>query len=236
MSVLPLHASELESIYARTLGAGVRSLAITAPKVGSGTTTLALALSRRASAAGRRVLLVEFNSSRPSLATVLDVQTRDWALHDGTAANAMVPVPGGSLAVLPASMRGALSIESREPKVIQAAFQHWTETYDCVVADMPPVDLPGQVALPAPSLCAAAEGTLLVVLAGATTATELAAAARTLAAANARVLGCVVNDRFNPTLAQELARETHRLDRFLPRLSRAIRDKLSRIELFSLRS
>lgn len=232
---LPFHAAELEALYTRTLGAGLPSLAITAPRYGCGTTTLALALARRAAAAGRRTLLVEFNTVRPAVARLLDLPEDDWALHDGTAHIAGVRLPDTPLSILPASRRGG-SIASREPRVIEAAFRQWSSDHDCVVADLPPVDVPGHGGLPAPSICAAAAGTLLVVLARRSRATEVEAATRALSEAGARLLGCVVNDRFNPTLGQELARELNRLGRFLPGPLRRLATQLEQSELLSLRS
>ena len=61
MATLPIHYLELETIYTKTLGQGLGSLAITAAESGEGITTLSMALSRRNETAGRKTLLVDLN-------------------------------------------------------------------------------------------------------------------------------------------------------------------------------
>ena len=52
--------------------------------------------------------------------------------------------------------------------------------------------------------------------------------------AGAKLLGTVINDRFNPSLAQELLRETFRFDRYLPALSARLRSAIRRSRLLNL--
>jgi Mrp family chromosome partitioning ATPase len=233
---LPLHQSELEQLYLRTVGAGLRSIAVTAPDIGAGVSTIAWGLARRAAAGGRRTLLVEFNSARPMLARQADVRALDWSLHDSSAEGALVPLQGELLTVLPAPLRMSTNLASREKAVIEAALCAWMARFDLVVCDVPSVNGQHPGNLPVHSLCAACDGTLLVVLAGRTRANDLETAANSLAAGGARVCGCVANDRFNPSLARELSRETRRLDRHAPRIARWIRRRIARNELLALRA
>ena len=233
---LPLHQSELEQLYLRTVGAGLRSIAVTAPDIGAGVSTIAWALARRAAAGGRRTLLVEFNSARPMLARRADIPATDWSLHDSSAEGALVPLQGEQLSVLPAPLRMNTNLASREKAVIEAALGGWMARYDLVVCDVPAVKAQHPGNLPVHSLCGACDGTLLVVLAGRTRATDLETTASSLVAGGARLCGCVANDRFNPSLAQELGRETRRLDRFVPRLARRLRGWIAGSELLALRA
>lgn len=72
MNELPIHYSEVESIYGCTLGAGYRTLAITSAAPAEGKTMIAEALVKRAEAAGKKVLLVEMNTFNPALKRKLD--------------------------------------------------------------------------------------------------------------------------------------------------------------------
>ena len=56
-------------------------------------------------------------------------------------------------------------------------------------------------------------------LAGKTTQSAVIQARRRLDAANVRLIGAVVNDCYNPTLAAEMERECKRLDRWAPRIA-----------------
>lgn len=233
---LPLHQSELEQLYLRSVGAGLRSIAVTAPDIGAGVSTIAWALARRAAAGGRRTLLVEFNSARPMLARRADIPALDWSLHDSSAEGALVPLQGEQLTVLPAPLRMSTNLASREKAVIEAALGAWMGRYDLVVCDVPAVKAQHPGNLPVHSLCAACDGTLLVVLAGRTRANDLETTASSLVAGGSRLCGCVANDRFNPSLAQELDRETRRLDRVAPRLGHWLRGRIARSELLALRA
>lgn len=222
LSNLPHHVSELEQLYARTLGAGIRSLAITAPSSGCGVTTLASALARRSALAGRRTLLVDFNTHRPALASQFGLHDdlADWALHDGSDVEAISATSQFGLSLLASPQRGALSAESREPHAIARLMSEWMGRYDCVIADTLPVTARNRMNIPPSHLCAACQGTVLVTLANRTSASDLHQAVRILSDAGARLLGNVVNDRLNPGLREELCREAGRLMPIFPRLSR----------------
>ncbi|MCH2058108.1 MAG: hypothetical protein MK214_16135 [Thalassotalea sp.] len=72
MNELPIHYSEVESVYGCTLGAGYRTIAITSAAPVEGKTMMAEALVKRAEAAGKKVLLVEMNTFNPALKRKLD--------------------------------------------------------------------------------------------------------------------------------------------------------------------
>jgi hypothetical protein len=68
MSVeFPEHYVELERVYSRTFGQGVRSLAVTSADEREGVTTLVVALAKRNRFSGRSTLVVDLNLHRPAL-------------------------------------------------------------------------------------------------------------------------------------------------------------------------
>ena len=77
---LPITYQELESIYARTIGSGFKSIAITSALAGEGVTTLAEALAKRVVASGRKGLMVELNVLHPDFTQRLGVSVKDWQL------------------------------------------------------------------------------------------------------------------------------------------------------------
>lgn len=220
-----IQLAELEALYERTLGHGLRSLAITSPSWRSGVSTLAAALARRAAAGGRRTLLVDLNLMRPALDRLVGAQPTavDWALHDGSAGHALVPATQSNLTLLTPPRQRAFDILSREADTIRQAIAQWQEEWDCVILDCLPVTARNRANLPTPQVCAACQGTILVVLANGTTGPELSAASETLEQAGARLLGAVVNDMNNPSLLEELCREADRLRSMAPILAERIK-------------
>jgi Mrp family chromosome partitioning ATPase len=104
-----------------------------------------------------------------------------------------------------------------------------------VVVDAPALLERGHGALPGAVAAAAAEATLLVVLAGRTAASSLREARAALDGAGARLAGVAMNDRDNPRLAAEMARQARRLARFAPRLHGGIERALRGSSLLGLR-
>ena len=68
--------------------------------------------------------------------------------------------------------------------------------------------------IPAERVAAACDATIMTVLAGRTTETMLATAVKKLQEAGADIMGSVINDRFNPSLKEEMLREICRIGRF----------------------
>lgn len=231
MHSLPPAYLELESIYARTLGQGMRSLAICAARSGEGVTSLAEALAQRVRVSGRRVLLVEMNLYQPSLAGHFGVERQAWLPQGGKLAVASSAMPviheKEGLGILPASLDREAHMRLRDPAVLTHSLQGWLEQYDHVLFDTSPLTATNQYNIPAEQICAACEGCLLIVLAGRTSETSVRQAARRLQAVNARLVGAVLNDYLNPCLAAELRRETWRLQRLAPRLGAWLRERIN---------
>jgi Mrp family chromosome partitioning ATPase len=233
---LPIHYQELENIYANTLGRGLRSLAVCAAEPGEGVSTVAYALARRSEAGGRRTLLVELNLFRPRLAAQLGVAAADWAAASSLSAPLLDPAASGRLAFLPAPPTSTGLLTLRERGTLAGYIASWGQQFDAVVIDTSAVNAVNQGNVPADIVCAGCEGTLLVVLAGRTRAAAVARACETLAASGARLAGAVLNDQFNPSLAQELLRESRRLDRYCPRIMAALRAVIRRSALLNLQA
>lgn len=238
MHSLPPAYLELESIYARTLGQGMRSLAICAANSGEGVTSLAEALAQRVRVSGRRVLLVEMNLYQPSLAVHFGIERQAWLPEGGKQELASTALPviheRDGLAILPASLDRDAHMRLRDPAVLTYSLQGWLEHYDHVLFDTSPLNATNQNNIPAEQICAACEGCLMIVLAGKTSETSVRQGVRRLRAANARLVGAVLNDWLNPSLATELRRETWRLQRFAPRLGAWLRDRINTLALLNV--
>jgi Mrp family chromosome partitioning ATPase len=246
MNELPIHYAELESIYSQTIDCGVRSLAITACNSGEGTTTLACALAKRAQAGGRKTLLVDMNFCHPSIGPELGLEPGSWKhldnllveqislVADSNTPVAYLPKAASSLSVLPAPSTPTGNLMLREKDYLARCMEAWLKEYELVIVDTSPLNAINRHNLPAERICSQCEGTVLTVLAGITKQAQLQSAMERLNGHGIQLSGCVFNDRFCPTLAEELIRETQRFQRWLPSLMSGLRTKLRESTLFNI--
>lgn len=225
MIPLPIRYIELENVYAQTFRSETRSVAVTAPQGGEGVSTLAYALARRAAAAGKNSLLVDMNLARPSIAGRFGLHCKEWSPEEDSSRQAIETFPSIFLSILPAPKR-ARSWAFRDPRTLRDCIERWTEDYDFVVIDTSPINRSNQGNIPSDLVCAACDATIMVALSGRTTENQVIEARGRLVAAGARLTGGVMNDRYMPHLADELCRETYRLERWLPNLMEMLRHKI----------
>jgi Mrp family chromosome partitioning ATPase len=246
MNELPIHYAELESIYSQTIDCGVRSLAITACNSGEGTTTLACALAKRAQAGGRKTLLVDMNFCHPSIGGELGLTAGSWnnldnlledqitQVADSDDLAAYLPKSMSPLAVLPAPSTPTGNLLLREKEYLARCMQSWLQEYEVVIVDTSPLNAINRHNLPAERICSQCEGTVLTVLAGVTRQAQIHSAMQRLNGHGIQLSGCVFNDRYCPSLAEELIRETYRFQRWLPSLMGWLREKIRRSALLNL--
>lgn len=231
MSGIPIEWAELEAVYARTLGRGLRSLAVTAAGPGEGVTTLARALAERAAAVGVRTLYVDFNLRNP----MVPGGSGAFLAEDVAVENAVLPTLVDALHVMPAPTRAANPLALRDSARLRAALDNLLAEYAFIVFDTSPLNVTNGGNIPAEAVAAACDGVVLVVLAERTTAGAAGAATARLRRAGAQVIGVVMNDRFAPTLADELCREIGRFDRLAPGLVRRVQGWIKRKAFLGLR-
>lgn len=218
---------ELEAVWRAIGAAGLRSIAIAAAAPGEGVSSLAGALARRAALGGGRALYVNLRAAPGPDAAQPDP-------GPPASEDAILPgdLPGLGLLMRPSA---AAVAAWRDAARLGAQLASWQRDWDHVVLDTAPVLSPDPRAVPALSAAAAAEATVLLVLAGRTAAARVREARERLDQAGARLLGSVLNDRDNPSLLAEMEREVGRLARFAPGLARALRARLQGSALLALR-
>jgi protein-tyrosine kinase len=232
---LPEHYVELERVYARTIGDGVRSLAVTSADEGEGVTTLVVALAKRSRHSGRSTLAVDLNLYRPALAERFGV-TQIPRVADGRHGQDALPRVnlGDGLTLIPAPTDRGEAIRLRDRHRFDEYLDAWLGQFDTVIFDTTSLNGSNKGNIPAEQVCQGCAGAVLVVLAGITPASALRAALDKLGAAEANLLGTVLNDRHNPSLAEELRRETERFERRLPGLAQRVRGRIRASKLLSL--
>jgi len=175
-------------------------VAVTSAAPGDGKTTTSINLAAMlARLPGSRVLLLDADLRRPSVAQRLGIRDEDDPGLDRAlrhpelvASESLVPCPGLPLSVLAAAEQGSLPFEVLHSPAFGALLHQARRAYRFVVVDTPPV-----VALPdARVLAGLVDGFLLVVRAGATPRHLLAEALEALEPE--RVLGIVFNGDERP--------------------------------------
>lgn len=228
----PIHYAELQAVYAQTVVKGHRSICISSAESGEGSSTLAYALAQRAAAAGRNTLLVDFNLYRPILNDLTNTPRQAWSPEDDTGDKAIVRFPEQSFAILPAPIGASAAAPFREHHVLEERLKLWLEEFDVIVADTSPLNNVNARNIPAELVCSSCDATILVVLSGRTAETNIRRAVERLRDAQANLIGTVLNDRYNPHLAEEMIRETRRLDKWVPGIMEKIRRKIRNSPLF----
>ena len=230
---LPVNYLEVEEIYNNSIGKGMRSVAVTAANPDEGTSTLAYALSQRSEVDGKRTLLVEVNMLHPELGDLSGQAHTDWFPDPASADACVMGSEEGSLDILPAPCN-ADAIVFRSVANMSKLMQHWLEKYDVVIFDTSPVNARNRNNIPAESICALADGAILMVMAGVTRQTQFKTALDRLTHSDVTLVGIVFNDFRNPRLADEICRETRRLDKWLPNVMARIRNKIKKSSFFNI--
>lgn len=173
----------------------VRTIAITSPAAGDGKTVTALTLAGAlARGSDERVLLVDADLRRPSVARLLGLPEQARGLGDVLAeggpdvGTVIHPLESLNLAVLPAGLprRGGVSDTLRSPR-LEALLERLRGQYGCIVVDTPPLLPVFDSAL----LAKLVDGVLLVVAANQTPRKLLGESLNMLDPA--KVLGIVFN-------------------------------------------
>jgi len=235
MMHIPEHFLELDQIYHATLARQIRSLCITSTNPGEGVSTLVLSLARRHLLAGRSTLLLDLNLHRPSLHL-----THQLPRLRATQALLSAPQPislantESLCAVVSAPLERNNLLKLRAPGILEGYIKQWLEKFDAVMIDASPISSINGGNLPSERSASACDATLISVLSGSTTETMIKSTVHKLNHANALVLGCVLNDRINPTLKNELLREVNRLSKHFPSIAAWLSHKIRNNPLLSL--
>lgn len=240
MIEIPPLDREIEDVYVSLMARKVQTVAITSANPKEGVTSVAVALAQRHLLAGRSTLLVDLNLHNPSLDRQLELADLPRLL--GLREGGLLPPPqlvgvenqGIALTGVTAPKGREAIIKLRNPGVLEEYIAVWLQVFDSVIFDTSPINVASTEHIPPERVAAACDGSLLVVLSGRTTEAMAVTAIDRLKSSNAVLLGCLYNDRDNPSLQQELLREVDRLPSFLGWISKRISRRIKKNRLLSL--
>ena len=204
--------------WSATLGRGARTLAVTGSEPDAGTAEAAFAIASAGAAFGKRVLLVRaFHSDpgQPSARLETDAQSVIAAARPAGDLLWQLDVPTRT------AMHALLNDGQHLPSVIAT----WLAHFDAIVFDCPPFEAE-QPPIYTPLTASAADAVLLVTLPGTSPRAAMDEVLKWLGESGAILSALVLNDRENPTLAQEMIREARRFARLAPGLVRWIERRI----------
>ena len=223
---IPYFYQEIEQIYARSIAKGARTITVTSSHAGEGTSSLACALAQRARAAEQNVLLVDMNLHNPFVNARLSDAGNNWDPTQPTLPQQIDVGPGPSIPAIAVPEQASAHIKYREQLMLQTLIDQWLHQHDILIFDTSPLCQVNQRNIPAQTVAACCDATLLIVRAGRTESARLEQAVGALRAVNANLTGTVINDLDNPPLATELARQCRLFLKRWPTLSTALQQWL----------
>jgi polysaccharide biosynthesis transport protein len=199
------YLSEVGSVYSeaiRTLRTGLllsaldessRIFMVTSTLQGEGKTTVSSNLAQ-ALAQSKRVLLVETDMRRPTLAKVLGLEAGSKGLADVISGEASMedcihPVKGSTLEVMPAGLVSHNPLELLSSNLFENLVGQLKKKFDIILIDTPPVELVSD----ALAVSRVASGTIYVVAVGDTPFPQIRKGLMRLQRVDAKVFGIVLN-------------------------------------------
>ncbi|ROV59599.1 chromosome partitioning protein ParA [Vibrio ponticus] len=208
--MIPATLNEIEQIFLEAETKQTRSLCVTACQCGDGVTTVATSLAERFLLAGYSTLLVDLNQFKPGFESIPYLSSESsfqWLQPT----NGEQVFTGVSLPKHPSVL-----VNFRNPQFLTQQVGGWLQEFDKVIIDTSPILQNNMGNIPAQSVAAACDHTLLVVLGGSTSEANLANAQQLLERSNADLIGYVLNNMNQCSLGEEMVRELNRL-RFIPK-------------------
>jgi Mrp family chromosome partitioning ATPase len=251
MMNIPYQNMEIEQIYTQTLSDPHTAIAICAAEEAEGVTSLVMALAERNLLAGHSTLIVDLNLYHPSIKNLLTIEadpllkTRQETTNladEKNTTNTILTAPQLVCSTQsPTVLNGVVAPSKREcimklrqPGILEQCISEWLTQYDTVIIDTSPLNRINAQNIPPERIAAACDGAILTVLAGKTSQASVNSAMDKLNNANAQLLGCVLNDRDNPTLKDELLREVYKLEPLLCCLTRPLKKMINKSRLLAL--
>jgi protein-tyrosine kinase len=223
-----------ENIYLRSLGSGMRSVAITSSDQEEGVSSLAVALVQRHLLAGKSALFVDLGGSKATQLIALPAHAEGISVS--TTEPQLLTNAEDSFALLgiPAPANNKANLQWRNPGTLEKYIATWLGQFDAVIIDAGNFNHESPILVPVERIVGACESTLLVVMAGSTTEPTVRHTCERILSAGGKLAGCVLNQRYNPSLKQELLRESARLPRVLQTVQKIIVRWINRNRLLSL--
>lgn len=204
--MIPATHNEIEQIYLAAEQQQSRSICVTACHSGDGVTSVATALAERYLLAGQSTLLVDLNLFRSNFqSSLLPGQPSDNPISWLEQLDSRRVFTG----IVKPTLQSDI-VNYRNPLYLEKKIETWLLEFDRVIVDTSPLLQVNRGNISAQCVAQACQHTLLVVLGARTRENQLSMAMDLLNRSESTLIGCVINSKYQPTLAQEMVRELNR--------------------------
>ncbi|EGU47602.1 putative capsular polysaccharide biosynthesis protein [Vibrio ichthyoenteri ATCC 700023] len=228
--MIPATHNEIEQIYLAAESKQTRSVCVTACHSGDGVTSVATALAERYLLAGQSTLLVDLNlfrsnfqaSKMPSISSDSHVCWLEQNECGRVFTGIVKPTLQSDI------------VNYRNPLYLEKKIEAWLLEFDRVIIDTSPLLQVNRGNISAQCVAKACQYTLLVILGAKTRENHLIKAMELLNRSDSQLIGCVMNSKHQPSLAQEMQRELNRFTWLPKRWRDSVNNKLLNHELLTL--
>ncbi|PSW19163.1 hypothetical protein C9I98_12375 [Photobacterium sanctipauli] len=207
----PWLSDEYDQLFHQIHQRSTRVITLSGASGQCGTSTHCYWLARRCAEDQHKVLLVDLDQS----GTGQGMAAQPWHSDGRGETEALVHITE-QLAVLPRPSHERTILDLRQPQLLFKALERWKSDYHYILCDVGTMTHTNWRNLPISAISHASDTNILCLAAGKTTESELLACVNKFEQNGIPLLGTLINDKSNPSLADEIARVLAGKARWIP--------------------
>lgn len=216
----------VSKLYNDAISLNVKTLGLLSTHLNEGVSHFARALYAFSQRQGKKVLFFDCTPSYRFIHQYVDAVKTPDSIDDAINCVVKAQIDGVALDYLSVSVFENIPLGTSD--AIQHLLKALLDEFDLIIVDLGCTKT-GETKVVSNDLVAEfVQAVVYVILAGDVTIENVTQRVSQLLKNGVNVIGSVLNDRDNPTLAFEMIRETHRFDKILPKLMKKIRAKIRR--------
>jgi Mrp family chromosome partitioning ATPase len=197
----PWLSQEYDQLFQQIHQQEAQVISFTGASPQCGSSTMCYWLARRCAEDNNKVLLIDLDLSGSGQGN----HTTDWETNGSGEMDAIIHKTS-QLDILPPPKNQETTMALRQPQILLNTIQRWQQTYHYIIFDAGTVSAANWRNLPAANICHASDAAILCIAAAKTTESEVLTSIDRLKQGGVNLLGCIVNDQHNPSLACEILR------------------------------
>lgn len=214
----PWLSVEFDQLYHKIHQLDVRVITLAGASSGCGASTQCQWLARRCAEDQNKVLLIDLDLSGSGQG----YPASPWH-SDGTGEPEALIHLAPQLDILPQPSSQRTILDLRQPQILASAIERWKKDYHYIVCDIGTISTANWQNLPITAISHHSDASILCLAAAQTTESELLTSMKKLEQGGIHLLGTLINDKHNPSLAQEIIRVLSGKARWLPnRIKRSL--------------
>ncbi|ELR64129.1 Putative protein SypD [Photobacterium marinum] len=207
----PWLSGEYDQLFHQIHQIEARIISFTGSSDGCGTSTMCNWLARRCAEDQQKVLLIDLDLSGFGQG----FPAKSWQSDGNGEAEALIHI-NSQLDILPRPSRERTILDLRQPQILTKALERWKQNYHYIICDVGTMTNTNWRNLPVSAISHASDATILCVAAAKTKESELLTCMKKLEQNGITLLGTLINDQINPSLADEIIRVLKGKARWLP--------------------